>query len=64
MEKASVAERTSQYVREVRAETRKVVWPDWRRTGYYTLVVLATVAVLALLIWVADLLFGTLLSHV
>ncbi len=64
MEKASVAERTSQYVREVRAETRKIVWPGVRRTGMYTAVVLVTVGVLALLIYVADLVFGTLLSHV
>lgn len=64
MEKASIAEGTRQYLREVRAETRKVVWPDWRRTGMYTLVVLISVGFLALLIWVADLLFGTLLAHV
>ena len=64
MEKASIAERTGQYMREVRAETRKIVWPDWRRTGMYTVVVLVTVGVLALLIYVADLVFGALLSHV
>ena len=64
MEKASVVERTSQYYREVRAETRKIVWPDWRRTGLYTLSVLIMVGILTLLVYLADLLFGALLSHV
>ena len=64
MEKASVVERTGQYFREVRAESRKIVWPDLRRTGIYTAVVLVTVGVLALLIYLADLVFGALLSHV
>ena len=64
MEKASIVERTSQYYREVRAETRKVVWPDLRRTGLYTLSVLIMVGILTLLVYLADLLFGALLSHV
>ncbi len=64
MEKASVVERAGQYFREVRAESRKIVWPDLRRTGIYTAVVLVTVGVLALLIYLADLVFGALLSHV
>jgi preprotein translocase subunit SecE len=64
VEKASVVERTGQYFREVRAESRKIVWPDLRRTGIYTAVVLVTVGVLALLIYLADLVFGALLSHV
>jgi len=64
VEKASIAERTSQYYREVRAETRKVVWPDLRRTGLYTLSVLIMVGILTLLVYLADLLFGALLNHV
>ena len=64
MEKASIVERTSQYYREVRAETRNVVWPDLRRTGLYTLSVFIMVGILTLLIYLADLLFGALLSHV
>ena len=64
MEKASVAERTGQYFREVRAETRKIAWPGLRRTGIYTVVVLVTVGVLALLVYLADLAFGALLTHV
>jgi preprotein translocase SecE subunit len=64
VEKASIAERTGQYAREVRAETRRIVWPGLRLTAVYTAVVLVTVGVLALLIYVADLVFGTLLSHV
>ena len=64
MEKASVVERTSQYYREVRAETRKIVWPDLRRTGLYTLSVLIMVGILTILIYLADLLFAAIFSHV
>ena len=64
MEKASIVERTSQYYREVRAETRKVVWPDLRRTGLYTLSVLVMVGILTILLYLADLLFGAIFSHV
>lgn len=64
MEKASIVDRTSQYYREVRAETRKIVWPDLRRTGLYTASVLIMVGILTLLVYLADLLFGALLSHV
>jgi len=64
VEKASIVDRTSQYYREVRAETRKIVWPDLRRTGLYTASVLIMVGILTLLVYLADLLFGALLSHV
>jgi len=64
VEKASIVERTSQYYREVRAETRKVVWPDLRRTGLYTLSVLVMVGILTILLYLADLLFGAIFSHV
>ena len=64
MEKASIVDRTSQYYREVRAETRKIVWPDLRRTGLYTASVLIMVGILTILVYLADLLFGALLSHV
>jgi len=64
VEKASIVDRTSQYYREVRAETRKIVWPDLRRTGLYTASVLIMVGILTILVYLADLLFGALLSHV
>ena len=64
MEKASVVERTSQYYREVRAETRKIVWPDLRRTGLYTLSVLVMVGILTILVYLADLLFAAVFKHV
>ncbi|MFO8059717.1 MAG: preprotein translocase subunit SecE [Bacillota bacterium] len=42
------------FLREVRAELRKVVWPDANQTAIYTSVVLFTVAVVATIIWGAD----------
>ncbi|MDQ7793399.1 MAG: preprotein translocase subunit SecE [bacterium] len=51
---AAVPARVSRFMREVRAELKKVVWPDRRETAVYTVVVLASVAVVALTIWVVD----------
>ncbi|MCL6581598.1 MAG: preprotein translocase subunit SecE [Firmicutes bacterium] len=46
--------RIGRYLREVRVELKKVVWPDRRQTIIYTGVVLASVVVVALVIWVVD----------
>jgi len=54
--------RISRYLREVRAELRKVVWPDRRQTVIYTGVVLISVVAVALLIWVVDALLSQVLS--
>jgi len=42
------------YLREARAELRKVTWPDRRQTVVYTGVVIVSVVVVALVIWVVD----------
>ena len=57
-----VVERISRFVREVRAEMRKVVWPDRRQTTAFTIVVLASTAFIALLIWGFDSLLNLLLG--
>jgi len=46
--------RIGRYLRDVRVELKKVVWPDRRQTIIYTGVVLASVVVVALVIWVVD----------
>ena len=57
-----VVERISRFLREVRAEMRKVVWPDRRQTTAFTIVVLASTAFIALLIWGFDSLLNLLLG--
>ncbi len=52
-----IRERAEKFLRETRAELGKVVWPDRRTTVVYTAVVIVMVAVLAVVIWVLDLLF-------
>lgn len=42
------------YLREVRAELKKVVWPDRRQTIIYTGVVIVSVVAVAVVIWVVD----------
>ncbi len=58
----SLGERTVHFVKDVRAEVRKVVWPSWQRTGLLTVSVAVVVVVIALIIFLADLLFHFLLG--
>jgi preprotein translocase subunit SecE len=53
-------ERTSikQYVREVRAELRKVAWPTREETINYSVIVLVTLVLLTTLIFVLDFVFS------
>ena len=46
------------YVREVRAEMRKVAWPNWAEVRKYSIVVLVTVVLFTAYIGGLDLLFG------
>jgi preprotein translocase subunit SecE len=48
----------SQYLREVRAEMRKVAWPNWPEVRKYSIVVLVTVVIFTSLIFGLDSLFG------
>ncbi len=47
-------ERTKKFFREVRAELRKVNWPNWNELISYTTVVLVTVFAVAIFIGVVD----------
>jgi preprotein translocase subunit SecE len=46
------------FFREVRAELGKVIWPDRKQTMVYTAIVVASVFVIAGIIWVADVVLG------
>jgi len=48
-----------QFLKDVRSELRKVVWPDANETSTYTIVVLISVAVVAVVFFVADTAFGS-----
>ncbi len=54
--------RVAAYLREVRAELKKVVWPTRRETVVFTAVVLLSVAMSAAIIWIMDGILGTLLK--
>ena len=53
-------ERTTpaQYLREVRAEMRKVAWPTWAEVRRYSAIVLVTVLFMMALVGGLDVLFG------
>lgn len=53
--------RVVSYLREVRGELRKVFWPTRRETVVYTIVVLISVMIVALMIWAMDILLGELM---
>ncbi len=53
--------RFMEYVREVQAEMKKVVWPSRRETAVFTLVVIFSVGLVALVLWMMDLAFSQLL---
>lgn len=50
----AIWESLAQYLREVRGEMRKVVWPDRRQTTALTVVVIVTTIVISLLTTVFD----------
>lgn len=56
--------RVSVYFREVRGELKKVLWPGRRETAVFTLVVLVSVALVAAVIGVIDLVLGQLMKLV
>ncbi len=54
--------RVKRYVREVRAELKKVAWPTRRELMAFTGVVFVSVVVVAALIWIIDSSFAGLLK--
>jgi len=54
--------KVGRFFREVRAELGKVIWPDRRTIAIYTGIVVASVSVIAGIIWVADIVVGQLIA--
>ncbi|HDN80263.1 MAG TPA: preprotein translocase subunit SecE [Chloroflexi bacterium] len=54
----------SRYLRETRAELRKVTWPTRDEAVKLTIVVLVTILVMAILLGVLDLIFAKVLDLV
>lgn len=54
--------RVGKFIREVRSELRKVAWPNRKELVTYTIVVLATVAIVSVFLGVVDLIVYELLS--
>ena len=53
--------KVSQFLKEVKAEMKEVNWLNRHDWGYYTLVVISISAMVALYLWVCDLIFSNLL---
>lgn len=51
-----------QYLKDVRFELRKVLWPSRRQTVLFTGIVIVAVLIVASLIWVVDSSFGLVLG--
>lgn len=56
--------RVSRFIREARAELRKVVWPNRKELVTYTIVTLVTVAIVAVFLGLVDLIVYQLLALV
>ena len=56
--------RVGRFLREVRAELVKVIWPGRKQTIVYTGVVLASVVIIAGIIWVADVVLDQLIGNI
>jgi len=54
----------SKFLGEVRAEARKVVWPDRKETMQATLMVVVMVLFLSLFLWIVDSSFSALVKMV
>jgi preprotein translocase subunit SecE len=51
-------ERISNFLKDVRSEMRKVVWPSWPDVQSTTIVVLVTVFIFAAYFWLVDNIIG------
>ncbi len=52
------------YLRETRAELRKVTWPTREEALHLTLIVLGTTIVMSILLGIADFIFGRIMAGV
>lgn len=56
--KPSVFSRAGKWVRELKSEIRKIVWPSRKQTLNNTMVVLAAIVLVGIFIWVLDAIFN------
>lgn len=54
----------ARYLRETRAELRKVTWPTREEALHLTLIVLGTTVVMSILLGIADFIFGRIMAGV
>lgn len=57
VKKPSVAARASKWVRDLKSETKKIVWPTKEQVTNNTLVVIAAILIVGVFIWVLDFVF-------
>lgn len=57
-------QRLSKFVKEVRSELRKVIWPNRHQTIVFTSVVVLSVAVVSVVFWLLDSVFAQVLELV
>lgn len=50
------------YIRETKAEMKKVSWPNRKEVIRHTEVVLASILIIGLALWLVDLAFGNVLN--
>ncbi len=55
--KLSFFQRITKYVKEVKSEMKKVVWPTFKKVRQNTLVVMLYVLIIGIVIWILDALF-------
>ncbi len=53
------AGKVARYLRETRAELRKIIWPGRRETVMFTSVVVVSVVLVSGVMWVMDMLFSS-----
>jgi len=64
VEKVSAGKRIGNYFKGVKAELKKVSWPNKKELINHTVVVLATCVVIALVVWIFDSLVHWILSFI
>ncbi len=57
-------QRIARFFRDMRGETKKIVWPTWKQLWSSTLLVLAIMLGAGVIIWVLDVVFGALVKLV
>ncbi|WP_408955492.1 preprotein translocase subunit SecE [Natroniella sp. ANB-PHB2] len=64
MAKKSTSKKIKKFLREVKAELRKVNWPSKQEMVSYTMVVIVTVLLISVFIGGVDLLFSSLIRPI